>query len=156
DLLSAGPELANSIDRRGPDRVPDPDDRAADGAPRLAAIRPRLDRAPAPAASGRGSAGVPRPLQALRPLRDARDRGLGGHRTRLGRRSRGQRAATSTIASTAAWPPENPKISTASSGIAATPDVSRFTPSQPSRIHTVPDGIRLVTRARASNSPRSL
>src|SRR5439155_9816017 len=67
-----------------------------------------------------------------------------------------QAGATSTIASNAAWPAENPKTSTASSGIAASPDVRRFRPSQPSRIHTVPRGIFSVTRARARNSPRAL
>jgi hypothetical protein len=55
--------------------------------------------------------------------------------------------ATSTIASKVAWPAEKWKMSTASSGIAGAPDVSRFRPSQPSRIHTVPDGIRSVTWA---------
>src|ERR1051326_5309110 len=51
----------------------------------------------------------------------------------------------STFASNAAWPPEKPKTSTAASGSTAAPDVRRLRPSQPSRIHTVPDGMRAVT-----------
>src|SRR5215813_13636503 len=63
---------------------------------------------------------------------------------------------TSTMASKEACPEENENRSTASSGIDCLPDVSRLSPCQPSRIHTVPDRIFAVTRARAWSSPRSL
>ena len=67
-----------------------------------------------------------------------------------------QTGATSTAASNAAWPAENPNTSTAASGMHAAPEVSRLRPSHPSRIQTVRAGTRSVTRARARISPRSL
>src|SRR5262245_7398120 len=58
-----------------------------------------------------------------------------------------QARSTSTRASNAAWPPENPNASTASSGMTGAPAVRSLRPAHPSRIHTVPDGIRSVTSA---------
>ena len=44
----------------------------------------------------------------------------------------------------------------AASGKTASPRVSAFRPGQPSRIQTVPAGIRGVTLAAASNAPSAL
>ena len=63
--------------------------------------------------------------------------------------------ATSIDASNVAWPAEKPKMSTAASGNTGALDVRTFSPSHPSRIHTVPAGICSVTCARARISPRS-
>ena len=64
--------------------------------------------------------------------------------------------ATSTIASCVACPAENAHASTAAAGKSADPAVSRLRPVHPSRIHTVPAGMRSVTRARAATRARAV